>query len=102
MNKIVLGILLGALAGVIDVIPMILQKLSWSANLSAFTLWVIAGVFIATSTIKLPSILKGILISFLILLPNLFIIGAINLTGLIPILIMTIILGGLLGYFINK
>jgi len=38
MKKIRLGILLGAVAGIVDVIPMLLQNLSWDANVSAFTL----------------------------------------------------------------
>gem|GEM_PF-5600971 len=37
MKKTFVGIFLGAIAGIIDVIPMILQDLPWNANLSAFT-----------------------------------------------------------------
>lgn len=102
MNNILLGLILGCIAGIIDVLPMILQKLTWHANLSAFTLWVIAGFMIATSSLAINPILKGILISFLILLPCLILIASKDLKSLIPIIIMTLILGGLLGYFINK
>jgi hypothetical protein len=35
MNKIVVGIIFGTVAGIIDVIPMLIQKLTWDANLSA-------------------------------------------------------------------
>ena len=41
--KILVGALFGAVAGIIDVIPMIMQSLTWDANLSAFALWVISG-----------------------------------------------------------
>lgn len=102
MNNIILGLVLGCIAGIIDVIPMILQKLSWDANLSAFTLWIVAGFMIATSSLKLNPIIKGILISFLILLPSLFIIAWKDVKSLIPIITMTMILGSLLGFFINK
>lgn len=102
MNKILLGLLLGCAAGVIDVLPMIMQKLPWSANLSAFFLWVVAGFMIATSSLQLPGVLKGLLISFMLILPVVFIVGSKNIKDLIPIVTMTLILGSLLGYFISK
>ena len=102
MSKILLGLVLGSIAGVIDVIPMFMQKLSWSANISAFCLWVVAGFMIATSSLEMNSILKGLLIAFLILLPNLVLIASKDTGSIIPIIIMTAILGSLLGYFIGK
>ena len=100
-KKIKIGIVFGFIAGVIDIIPMILQKLTWDANLSAFSLWIIIAFIISTSTIKIHPILKGILISFLTLLPSSILIGWKEPINLIPIFIMTLILGGALGYFIN-
>jgi hypothetical protein len=43
-------VLLGTVAGALDVIPMMLQRLTWDANLSAFFLWIISGFMLATST----------------------------------------------------
>lgn len=102
ISKIKAGIILGIIAGIIDVIPMIFQKLTWDANLSAFLLWVIAGFMVSTSDLKINSLLKGILISFLLLIPSAIIIGWHQPTSLIPIFIMTIILGSLLGYFVGR
>lgn len=102
VSKIKAGIILGIMAGIIDVIPMIFQKLTWDANLSAFLLWVIAGFMISTSNLKINSLLKGILISFLLLIPSAVIIGWHQPTSLIPIFIMTLILGSLLGYFVSR
>lgn len=102
MRKIFFGIVLGMLAGIIDVIPMIIQKLSWDANLSAFSMWVIAGFVISTSDIKIQGILKGIMISFLLLTPCAILIGWKEPISLIPISIMTLILGSLLGFTISK
>ena len=101
-NNIVMGVLLGIVAGVIDVIPMALQGLTWDANLSAFFLWVVSGFMLSTSTLKLQPIFKGIVIAFLCLLPSLFIIGWSDPTSLIPIGIMTLILGAFLGYTYSK
>ena len=102
MNKKVIGILLGVLAGIIDVIPMIIQNLTWDANLSVFTMWIVIGFFIVSIELKINPILKGIVISFLVLLPMAIIIGWNDPAVLIPIAIMTVILGSFLGYAINK
>jgi len=102
MRKTTLGLIFGFLAGIIDLIPMIIQNLTWDANLSALSLWIIAGFLISTTNLKMNSILKGIIISFLVLIPSAFIIGWKEPFSLLPISIMTLILGGLLGYLIDK
>lgn len=102
MNKIKIGIILGLIAGIIDITPMILMKLTWDANLSAFSMWVVIGFLIATSNLKINSILKGLLLSFSVLLPLAILIGAQNVMDLIPVVIMTLILGSFLGYFIER
>jgi hypothetical protein len=102
MQKISTGIIVGVIAGIIDVIPMIIQGLTWDANISAFTMWVIVGFFTATIDLKMNSIIKGIFIAFLALLPCAILIGWKELISLIPIGFMTLILGGLQGFSINK
>lgn len=101
-NNILVGVLLGAAAGVLDIIPMLLQGLTWDANLSAFFLWVVSGFMLATSNLKLHPILKGITIPFICLLPSTFIIAWNNPFSLLPIAVMTLILGSLLGFAYNK
>ncbi len=102
MNKPLKGALLGLSAGIIDLIPMILQNLSWDANLSALSLWIISGFLISTSNIKINSVLKGIIISLLVLIPSAFLIGWSNPLNLLPIIMITLVLGGILGYIINR
>ena len=102
MRKQIIGIILGIIAGIIDVIPMIIQKLTWDANISAFIMWVVVGFLITTVDLKIKPILKGILIAFLVLLPSAILIGWKEPVSLIPITIMTLILSSLLGIFVNK
>ena len=75
MKRLKVGILLGIIAGIIDVIPMIMQNLTWDANISAFTMWIVVGFLIATIDLKINSIIKGILTAFLVLLPTAILIG---------------------------
>jgi len=101
-RKLKVGLLIGFIAGVVDVIPMLIQKLPFEANLSAFSMWVIVGLLIASVNWEINSILKGILIAFLTLIPCAIIIGSKEPFSLIPIFIMTLILSSLSGFFINK
>ncbi|MEA3494345.1 MAG: hypothetical protein U9R38_08210 [Candidatus Margulisiibacteriota bacterium] len=102
MKKIIIGLLFGAIAGTIDIIPMIIQKLPISANLSAFIMWVVVGFIIATSNLKLPPILKGIAVAFLVFASVGVLIGFEEALTLVPIGVMLVLLGGGLGFVINK
>ena len=101
-KNILIGVLLGVGAGIIDLVPMVFQGLTWDANLSAFLLWVVSGFVLATSDLQLSPILKGIVISFLCLLPSLTIIGWEDPISLLPIFIMTLVLGSALGFAYDK
>ncbi len=94
--------ILGAIAGLIDVLPMLVQKLPWEANLSAFLMWVIAGFFIKRTSLALPAPLKGIVIAFLLLTPTAVIIAAQEPFSLLPISLMTLVLGAGLGWAVSK
>jgi hypothetical protein len=48
-KRIMIGVSLGTIAGILDVIPMVAQKLTWDANLSAFSLWIVIGFMLAIS-----------------------------------------------------
>jgi hypothetical protein len=102
MNKLQRGLVFGAMAGVIDVLPMVVMKLPMSACLSAFTMWVAIGLLTAISDLSIKGPIKGILVALLLLAPTAILIAAANPTDIIPILIMTLILGGLLGYFVER
>lgn len=81
---------------------MIIQNLTWDANIAAFSMWIIIGLLTATSDFKLNSIFKGILIAFMVLLPSAILIGWKEPFSLIPIFILTIILGGFQGFTIER
>jgi hypothetical protein len=122
MKRTIVGLSLGLVAGLIDLIPMFIQKLSWDANLSALSMWIIIGFFISNTDFKINRVakivmvgvlpdnskgkwnpfIKGSIISLLMLIPAAFIIGWKEPASLIPIIAMTTILGGILGFCIAK
>jgi len=97
-KRIAVGLIVGFIAGILDVLPMLMQKLTWDANLSALTLWIVVGFMLAVSDLRLPAVPKGLVIAYLCLAPSLFIIGWDHPANLIPVLLMTGILGALVGY----
>ena len=105
MNEILIALIIGIIAGVIDVIPMIIQKLEKSANLSAFAHWVVLGLIIPFVSWNIAPWLKGLIIAEISVVPVLFIIASKDKKAIIPIIIMSAILGigvGLAGaYFIG-
>jgi len=102
MNTILLSLFLGAGAGVIDIIPMILQKLDRYSIVSAFAQWLIVGFVIGL--IKIPGIdgwLKGLVVAVIMALPIVIIVAKGDLKSVPIILIMSAVLGSILG-FLNK
>jgi len=66
MKKMIIGLALGTVAGILDVIPMILQNLTWDADVSALAMWMVVGFFIASVELKMNPVLKGVLTAFLV------------------------------------
>ncbi len=99
MKKLIIALLLGIAAGVIDVIPMIIQGLDWYANTSAFTFWIVVGVFISYIDWPMYNWLKGLIIAVISVVPIAIIVLQDNPISLIPIFIMSAILGSLIGFF---
>jgi hypothetical protein len=101
-KRIAVGLLIGAAAGVLDVIPMIPQHLTWGTNVSALLLWVVIGFMLATTDLHLSPVLKGVVIAFLCLLPSVSIIGWKSPSSLIPVFVITLILGALVGFVFSR
>ncbi len=105
MKEILIALLIGIVAGIIDVIPMIIQKMDKYANLSAFTHWIVLGLIIPFVSWNIAPWLKGLIIAEISAIPILLIVAPDDKKAIIPISIMSAILGigvGLAGaYFIG-
>ena len=102
MQKTKLGLLLGMTVGIVDVVPMIAQKMTWDVNLSAFSLWIVVGFLIAISDLKFKGVAKGLLISIVSLIPIAFLVWWNDKSSILPMSFSTIIFGSSLGYLIDK
>lgn len=102
MKKIVLTLLLGVIAGTIDIIPMILQKLCIYSLSSAFIHWIVLSFIINYLQINLRGWLKGLVVAEFCTLAMVILIAKVMPGATIPILTMTAILGSFVGYFSEK
>ena len=105
MNTLLLSILIGLVAGLIDIIPMIIRKLNTRATLSAFFQYLFLSIIILN--IDLPYIiwwLEGALISLAFTIPVVLIVSIKEKNSVPIIMANAIILGtliGIAGYFLK-
>lgn len=97
MNNILIAIIIGLVAGLIDVIPMIIMKLEKSANISAFVHYFVLGLIIPFVGWEMTPWLKGIIISFLTAIPVMVIVYPKDKKAIIPMIIFSLILGAGIG-----
>ena len=98
MNTLLLSILIGLVAGLIDIIPMIIKKLDKRATLSAFFQYLFLSIIILN--IDLPYIvwwLEGALISLAFTIPIVLIVSITEKKSVPIIITNAIILGSLIG-----
>ena len=98
MRKLLICLMIGIIAGIIDVIPMIVQKLDIYANASAFVHWIVLGIIIPYVSFKLKGWIKGLVIAVISSLPVIIIVLKDNPCSVIPILVMSVVLGSLVGF----
>lgn len=98
MNKFLLSIILGIAAGIIDIIPMVLQKLDIYAIVSAFMQWLILGLVINYLNIGITGWQKGLITAVVLALPIVILIMKTDVKSVFPILIMAAVLGSAVGY----
>lgn len=101
-NKMYKGLFWGLITGIVDVLPMLYQRLPWDAILSAFSFWIIAGFVISTSTLHLNKMIKGSVLAFILIIPVGVLIAWNSLVRCILVCIMTLLLGSVLGYLIER
>jgi hypothetical protein len=97
MNNMGIALGIGVVAGIIDVVPMIIQKLDRSACISAFVHWIALGLIIPFVGWGIQPWLKGLLVAELAALPVMIIVYPKDRKALIPMSVFSAILGAGVG-----
>ena len=98
MREMLLTLLIGVIAGIIDVLPMIKMKLDKYSVSSAFVHYIIAPFIIFnTELFGMVWWLKGGVISLLLAVPTMILVAKDDKKSVVPMVIMSIILGTLVG-----
>jgi hypothetical protein len=98
MKTLLISMIIGAIAGVADILPMLLQKMDKRATLSAFLQYFFVSIIIVN--IDLPGIpwwLQGGIISFALACPILVIVSGADRKAVPIIATMSVVLGTLIG-----
>ncbi|KAA6302198.1 MAG: hypothetical protein EZS26_001558 [Candidatus Ordinivivax streblomastigis] len=98
MDTLLLSVIIGVVAGGIDITPMVVQKMDKKSTISAFLQYLFVSIVIVN--IDLPHIawwLEGALISFTLALPIVVLISATDKKAAPIILGTSVILGTLIG-----
>jgi hypothetical protein len=105
MKALLLTLLVGCIAGIIDILPMIKMKLDKYAISSAFIFYFVMP-FIIFNLNLLNNLwwLKGGIVTLVLSLPTIIIISKEDKKSVLPISIMALVLGtgiGVAGYFLG-
>ncbi len=98
MRTLLVSAIIGVIAGIIDITPMILQKMEKRPVISAFLQYFFVSVIIVN--INLPGVvwwIQGSLISFALALPVIIIVSEHDRKAVPIISVMSVILGALIG-----
>ena len=98
MKKVMIALSLGIVAGIVDVIPMIIQGLNLYACLSAFIHWMVLGVLIPFVNWNIKPWAKGLIIAELTAVPVMIIVSENEPLSVVPMIILSAVLGVLVGW----
>lgn len=93
MNEILIALIIGIVAGIIDVTPMLIMKLEKTASLSAFSHWVVMGLVIPFVDWNIDPWLKGLIIGELSAIPVMILVSANDKKSIPIIAVMSALLG---------
>lgn len=102
MRKMVLGLLIGAVLGVVNVAPLLFQELDISVVISNYVIWLVAGFVLSIAQLKMKHVMQGVLIALIVSASSLVYIAASGVAALVWTLIWTVLSGGLMGIFYEK
>ena len=98
MNRLAKSLLIGCVAGIVDVVPMLIMELPWRETGSAFIHWLGLGFIITHVSLSTAPWLKGVIIAVLAAIPILILISGQGFEAMGPIMVSSVILGAGVGW----
>nr|WP_321355639.1 hypothetical protein [uncultured Draconibacterium sp.] len=97
MNDFLIAVIIGLVAGLIDIIPMIARKLNKRDTISAFIHYFALGLIIPFVSWEVAPWIKGIVIALLTAIPIMIIVYPKDKRAIIPMIVFSLILGSGIG-----
>ncbi len=93
MQNFAIALSIGIIAGIIDIVPMLLSKQDINACLSAFVHWVVLGLLIPFINWDLQPWLIGLIVAELTAIPVMILVFPKDPKALLPMFLFSAILG---------
>ncbi|MCT4589226.1 MAG: hypothetical protein N4A71_15495 [Carboxylicivirga sp.] len=97
MTKLLTALTIGLIAGLIDILPMLIQKINKRDTISAFIHYFALGLIIPFVNWGITPWLTGLLIALLSSIPIMIIVYPRDKKAIIPMIVFSIILGSGIG-----
>jgi hypothetical protein len=102
MNKNLTALSIGLVAGLLDLIPLLLAKAPMFNMISVVVFWMVCVYVMANMTIHRNAALNGLIVSLLLMLPLSLAVAATNPKDFLPMMSMAVILGPASGFVLNR
>jgi len=96
-NHLLTALCIGICAGLIDVIPMLIQKLNKHYCLSAFLHYLFLGLIIPFINCGIPLWITGLIVSLLSAVPLILLVYPSDKKAIFPMIIFSLVLGAGIG-----
>ena len=101
-KKTVVSFLIGALAGLIDIIPGVIEGVDFRITMAGYTFWMVIGFIVAHVSLPMKDWLKGLVIAVLLSIPGIMLISVVDPRSVLPMIIITVLLGPIVGHLTGK
>ncbi|ADU63214.1 MAG: hypothetical protein KUA35_03790 [Pseudodesulfovibrio sp.] len=102
MDIFIKALLLGIAAGIIDVIPLVFQGSGWQICIATLLRWLGLGMIITYARMPFVGWLSGLLVGLLTGIPFAVLASEAAPATVVPLLLTSLVLGGLLGLAADK
>ena len=102
MRSAIVVLVVGLAAGLLDLIPLVMVGAPALNMIAIVVFWMVAVLFMATTSLAKNAFLNGLLVAVLIMLPLILTVYTVNPSDALPMLSMAVLLGPLSGAAVRR